>query len=219
MSNRVVKIEQRIYQVELTIKRIKNSYLRVSDEGVVRISTSKRMSDKDIIRFISKNKSKVDEAIDQKLLEQLNQLEFISLFGKKYDIDFDYGNGYLIDGNQLTIKTRNSSMPAEALEKFKVKFAKEKLPNIFYEVLSDLKLNIEKPTLQVRKMKTRWGVCHVSKGKVVLNSELVKYDYEVIRYVIIHELMHFFEPNHSKEFWKLVENLVPDYKNIRQSMK
>jgi len=219
MSKRFIRIDDSTYQVELTVKEIKNAYLRVSDEGVVRISSNRRFTDQDIIRFITKNKKKVDKTIHDKLIAKSSKTERISLQGKNYNLRFETGNKWRFEDNELTIKGRNLTNKEELVEKFKLNYAKEILSNIFYEVFADLDLKREEPSLQIRKMKTRWGVCHVSKNKIVLNSELIKFQPEIIRYVIIHELMHFYEANHSKSFWKLVQNYVPNYKEIRQLMK
>ena len=47
----------------------------------------------------------------------------------------------------------------------------------------------------------------------------MKYREEVIDYVIIHEMCHLKEMNHSKKFWKLVENLCPDFKSLKKELK
>jgi len=74
-------------------------------------------------------------------------------------------------------------------------------------------------TLKVRKMKSRWGVCNTKDKTVTLNTELIKYRLEVIDYVIIHELAHFHEGNHSKKFWDIVSKACPNYKNLRKELK
>ena len=67
-------------------------------------------------------------------------------------------------------------------------------------------------------MKTRWGVCNKN-NSITLNSDLIKYGYEQIDYVIIHELSHFIHFNHSKDFWNLVNKYCKNYKEIRKSLK
>ena len=68
-------------------------------------------------------------------------------------------------------------------------------------------------------MKTRWGVCNRRDNVITLNTELLKKDIDLIDYVIIHELCHFYEANHSKKFWDLVSIYYPDYKNARKRLK
>ena len=74
-------------------------------------------------------------------------------------------------------------------------------------------------TLKIRKMKTRWGVNNVTKRIITLNSELLRKDVDLIDYVIIHELCHFYEANHSNKFWYQVSLRYPDYKMARKRLR
>jgi predicted metal-dependent hydrolase len=67
------------------------------------------------------------------------------------------------------------------------------------------------PDLTLRKMRNRWGSCS-SKGAVTLNSLLMKMPLECIDYVIMHELCHLWEFNHSKAFYQLMSRLMPEWK-------
>ena len=84
--------------------------------------------------------------------------------------------------------------------------------NIFEEELPNTKI-------RVRKMKTRWGVCNRKNNNITLNLELINYNIECLDYVIVHELCHFIQPNHSKDFWHLVEKYYPNYKKARKALK
>ena len=79
--------------------------------------------------------------------------------------------------------------------------------------------NIPYPSLRIRKMKTRWGVCNVKTHVITLNSELLRYDIEKLDYVITHELAHLIHHNHSKNFWNLVEKYCPNYKKVRKELR
>lgn len=70
----------------------------------------------------------------------------------------------------------------------------------------------------VRNQKSRWGSCS-SQGNLNFNCTLAKVPPEVRDYVIVHELCHRLEMNHSPAFWAKVEALVPDYKAHRQWLK
>lgn len=72
--------------------------------------------------------------------------------------------------------------------------------------------------ISIRSQKTRWGSCSTS-GNISLNYKLMKYSPRIIDYVIIHELCHTKQMNHSKKFWKHVEAIVPDYKEIKRELK
>jgi predicted metal-dependent hydrolase len=72
--------------------------------------------------------------------------------------------------------------------------------------------------LVVRKLRSRWGSC-TSKGKITISSELIKLDSRLTEYVIIHELCHLRYHNHGKEFYKLLGELVPDYKSVRKNLR
>ena len=63
----------------------------------------------------------------------------------------------------------------------------------------------------LREQKTRWGSCS-SKGNLNFNWKLALMPDEILDYVVVHELAHRMEMNHSDKFWKIVENVLPDYR-------
>lgn len=66
--------------------------------------------------------------------------------------------------------------------------------------------------LDYRNMKSRWGSCQPSTGRVCINVRLALYPPECLEYVVVHELCHFLVPNHGPEFKELMGRLMPDWK-------
>ncbi|MCJ7820771.1 MAG: M48 family metallopeptidase [Bacteroidales bacterium] len=73
-------------------------------------------------------------------------------------------------------------------------------------------------SVSIRKMKRRWGTCR-SNGAILFNRELIKKDKELIDSVIIHELCHLVHHNHGKEFYALLESIIPDYRQRRRNLR
>ncbi len=73
-------------------------------------------------------------------------------------------------------------------------------------------------SVNVRKMKSRWGTCK-SDGTIWFNRELIKKDSNLIDSVIIHELCHLVHHNHGSEFYRLLENIIPDYRLKRKELR
>lgn len=72
--------------------------------------------------------------------------------------------------------------------------------------------------IKIRNQKTRWGSCS-SKGNLNFNYKIVKLPYELAKYLVIHELCHLEYLDHSRNFWKLVETLEPNYKQLQKALK
>ena len=80
------------------------------------------------------------------------------------------------------------------------------------------RFGLEKPILQIKKMEKRWGSC-TPQQKIILNPELIKAPIVCINYVILHELCHLVHHNHSKAFYRLLENFMPDWQKYKQLLE
>ena len=94
--------------------------------------------------------------------------------------------------------------------------AKDRLPRLVVRYAKKMNISYEK--VFVKAQKTRWGSCS-SKGNINLNCLLMKVPPYVRKYVIVHELAHRKEMNHSEHFWKLVANEMSDYQKAVKWLK
>lgn len=201
-------------QIEVIVinKNNKNIYFRFQDDLKLYVTCSRFISKKEIIKLITKNEDKLLKMYKQQLKENTASIYF-NYLGKKY------------------IKVTNPELKNVFIEEEYIYFPSEKKLEKFYkdECLRIFKEEIAKCSssftglpkfnLKIRYMKTRWGVCNRSNNVITLNSELLKKEIDLIDYVIIHELCHFYEGNHSKNFWTLVEKQYPKYKEARKRLK
>lgn len=205
------KIDDVEYPVEVIKKNNKNAYIRIK-EGTIYVTVPKYYSSKLILDLLEKNKSSIERMIKNTMKKEEQEKEFWYL-GKRYYVI--YTPIYELDFINDKIYVKD--------EKTLNKFLNQKRKELFQERLdfwySNFEEKIPYPTLKIRKMKTRWGVCNKKNNTVTLNSELLRYSIDKLDYVIIHELSHFRHFNHSISFWNLVAKYEPNYKKIRKELR
>ncbi|MBN2664423.1 MAG: M48 family metallopeptidase, partial [Bacteroidales bacterium] len=143
--------------------------------------------------------------------------ETFLLFGKKLSLYFN--NNFVIPAvydNKLLI---NKSIEPNWRKIFDLWYKKTALE--FFKkrafIYSKL-LGVNYKNIKISSAQKRWGSCS-STGNINLSWRLVMAPIEVIDYVVIHELAHLIEPNHSNKFWYHVQRIQPEYKLHRKWLK
>ncbi len=77
---------------------------------------------------------------------------------------------------------------------------------------------VEKPNISIKRMRKRWGSLS-NKGTMTLNPDLIRAPKECIDYIVIHELCHLKYHNHSPEFYKLLDSVIPDWEKIKHNLE
>ena len=206
------KLNDYIIDYEIIRKDNKNLYFRIDENCKLVITAPKFITDEEVKNLITKNSS----AILKMYEDALKRSERNSLFwylGNSYIVIFDNRVTEIkFEGDTITCHDEN------ALNKFYL----EECNRVFNEEIEVCKKcfsELPEFTLKLRKMRTRWGVCNIRNKTITLNTELLKKELPLIDYVIIHEMTHFFEPNHSRNFWNLVSMAIPDYKEKRKKLR
>ena len=202
-------------QVDVIItKKIKqkNTYLRVKEDLNLYVTTSSFVSDRKIKSIIEENMNSIINMYNKQAYKQDLKKDFYYL-GKKYDVVRANSKEVVVGSDKIFVP--NNLDIDKWLKKQANVIFKERL-DYWYNRFT---YEIPYPTLTIRKMTSRWGVCNSKLERVTLNLELIKKDLACLDYVICHELSHFIEMNHSSKFWNVVSENYPNYKNIRRVMK
>ncbi|HMM21834.1 MAG TPA: SprT family zinc-dependent metalloprotease [Selenomonadales bacterium] len=126
------------------------------------------------------------------------------------------------DGRQLLVHLppapdrAQAGLLAEALKKWYIHAARELLAERTAFWAGEI--GVRPCRLFIREQKSRWGSCS-SRGNINYNWRIVMAPPEVVDYLVVHELCHIKVPNHSKDFWLLVGQAVPDYKRHRKWLR
>ncbi len=190
----------------------KNIYIRVKENLDIYVTCNTFTTDREIIKLINNNISSIEKMINKRKRKKEKE-EYFYYLGKRYDLVYLNKDGITFGEEKVFVNNSfdlNKWYKKQAEEIFQIEL--DKMYNAFI-------YRIPYPSLCIRKMKTRWGVCNTKTHKVTLNLELIKKNIIYLDYVIVHELSHLLYPNHSRDFWQCVEDNFKDYKKIRKELK
>ena len=207
-----ITLNNQTFNVFITRKNNKNMYLRVKKDGIY-ISCNYFVTASMIKSFIMKNEEDIIRMYGTVQRKEKKNEEFYYL-GNSYDVVvLNTISKIEFVGNQVFVKNKtylNTFLKNECERIFNERV------KICYNLFEE---DIPYPKVMIGKMKRKWGYCNKRQELIKLNSELIKYSIDEIDYVIIHELCHFLEFNHSKNFWKYVKKYKPNYKENTKVLK
>lgn len=222
---REIRLGKENYKYTLERKKVKNINLRIKSDKDIYVSANKRVSVETIETFIKSKETFILEALQRfekstKIEKKIdyNTGDEIIYFGRKLELKIvkSLKEGVKASGESIYIFVKDVDDRAKKenlLKKWELTLAKEvftKVIDCFYPEFEAL--GVAYPKLSIRTMTSRWGSCKPNGGKITLNLELLHKSKECLEYVVVHELAHFIHPNHSKDFWNFVGNMMPDYK-------
>ncbi len=134
-----------------------------------------------------------------------------------YKLKFVHGlNDYIVLTDQICI---NSHLQNQA-EKLLTAWYRYQAGKVLVQrtLMWNARLLLKHRPVKISNASSRWGSCS-NMGNINLNWRLVMAPLEIIDYVVVHELLHLEELNHSKAFWARVKEVLPDYQQRRQWLK
>jgi hypothetical protein len=123
------------------------------------------------------------------------------------------------DGERLLVGLPASST-AEAIARTVTAWLREQALACFHARIAHYapQLRVPAPGIRLSEARTRWGSCHPA-GRILLNWRLIQMPLRLVDYVVVHELAHLREMNHSTRFWRTVAGIIPDYAACRTEIR
>lgn len=221
-----------VIDVKIVRKPIKNVHLKVFRDFTVNLSVPMSVPEEWIINFlterapwINKQITKYKESSGHNNLTNIINGSSTQLLGKDMRI---YKKSSLLNYIEMDEKSINVFLEdindVNLANKLFNKWWRQKAIDVFQKELECIycsifkKYNIQKPIITIKKMKTLWGSCTKSKGKITLNEYLLKADIRCIQYVILHELTHLMYSYHNADFYNFLTVQMPDWQERKKQL-
>ncbi len=225
----VKQLELGDISVDVLFKDIKNVHLSIyPPTGRVRISAPERMN-LDTVRVFAISKLDWIKAQQKKLVAQERETprEFL-----ERESHYLWGNRYLLELKIAKGKAKVDITHKKIVISSPKPLSQERLRGLMgqqyraelRERASDLvmrwesKLEVQVKQIFIQRMKTKWGSCNASARNIRLNLELAKKAPECLEYIVLHEILHFFVPNHGPKFIQLMDHHMPHWRQVRQNL-
>lgn len=206
-------------------KRFRSTTMRIVNRGEIELRAPQRISPMMILEFITHNTKFLAKSLaipEQAILPKtLSTGADFYIFGKRYLLELVSSTKKTIvidsDNKTVSIHKRGATISrrqlydalTSSLEHYVTKRVAELAPQMS---------SIRYGNVRYKLVRSLWGSC-TQKGNLTFNKRLIHYPAEVIDYVIIHELAHLQQHNHSRAFWEIVQKHFPNHKGARLLLK
>jgi predicted metal-dependent hydrolase len=207
------------YILKRSRKRRKTISLQISSKSEIIVSAPYFTPGSEISRFLQEKQSWIDKTIQKQEIKQqlIKKKEYVTgeefyYLGETYPLetfwDENLPAGLVFWGNRFYLNCREGEAKGK---QYFLKWYKSKALEFFSKRIDFLSnhLQLKPGNLRITSAQQRWGSCS-EENNIALSFHLVMAPPAVIDYVIVHELMHIKEKNHSARFWKLVELVMPE---------
>jgi hypothetical protein len=214
----------------ITNRKRKSIAVEVHPDTSVQIKAPLDCDIDDIKKVVSKRSKWIitQQKFFEQFLPETPKREYVagethSYLGRKYilKISDSAENKVTIKGGYLVVHTQNKT--EENIKHLLTEWYYKRATKVFEKVYNEAfqkfnQYNIVKPEIQIKRMKNRWG-SYTSSGNILINPEIIKAATVCIEYVMIHELCHLIERNHSKKFYNLLEKMAPDWQRWKLKLE
>ena len=207
------------YEIIITKKKVKYLRMKVKD-GKVLISSPFGVSKDRIDKFILDNQDFIKKSLVKQQIkkekEAINYNDEIIILNKKYQVLETYLTSKVTE-HFIFIK-QGLDIKKEIKRLFKNELL-IKLTELTKYYFYNMSFTCEFPSIIIKDVKSKWGSYWKDKHKIEYSSNLLFKDERTYHYLVVHELAHIIEFNHSSKFYDIVKMYCPNYKQLRNELK
>ena len=219
-----LRIGECVYEYEWRRKSIKTLNLRIRPNGSLYVSSPPFVSKKEVEQFLQERRLFIEKATMRGFT--LADGTSVYMFGKKMPLFIEAATGRhhaCTTENGVYLYVREKDNRDERIGLYR-NLLKETAECVFPRVLERLypvaaPYGVPYPQMKLRRMHSRWGSCIPTKRLITLNTYLVTAPLSCTDQVVLHELCHFLEPNHSVRFYAYLNRMMPEWRRWREALK
>lgn len=231
MTRYEIKYGSKRIPFELVRSDRKTLETRVKPDCSVEVRAPGDLSTEKILEIVSKRGNWITKKITHFKQYPRENLEkrYVSgethrYLGKQYRLKLIRDDDYNVKlkGKFLEVHTPDDSpeIVENLLYNWYRDHAEKKFDQILDEAMSIMKKHgLKRPELRIKRMKRRWGSCIAGKNRIHLNLELIITPTHCIEYVMIHELVHMKIPNHQKEYYRFLDQVLPNWRESKKKLE
>ncbi|MGY3783241.1 M48 family metallopeptidase [Gemella taiwanensis] len=221
---KVINVDDLVVMIKYR-KNMKNIYLKVEKNADVVVSAPPRTPNYLIKKLIRDNIDEINLRRNNILTNGYTVKQYVTgekhiIFGKEFVLEVRLGNKNVVklsdDKIILVIKDKDQDR-----EQIVTSYLRKVLYNKALEFSNKYEkiMGVHAEQLRIKKMKTRWGTCNIEAKRIWINYELIKYPIECLEHIVVHELTHLLETNHTPRFYALLGKYYPNFRENDKLIK
>lgn len=215
--------------IDVIYKDIKNLHIGVYPPmGRVRVAAPQRLDDDQVrlaviqrLPWIKRQRAQLRSTDRQSEREMVTgESHYVWGVRRRLKVVERPGRAHVeVDGDRLILyvsSDRNAQQRRTVLDTWYRTQLREAIPGLISTW--EPKLGTRVPNWIIRRMRTKWGTCNRETRRLTFNVELAKKHPDCLEYIVVHEMMHYFERNHGERFTKLMDDAMPDWRTRRDRL-